>query len=119
LTFVHGLKQKRKKLDYKATPDIVVRYIISTKQYFVHDTLARTLHHSRHVVLREGKGYAASNTADKVFLNWHFYRAVVEEPKPTPTKKDSETTQPVYKQPTEFQMQKPLDYTPPDPLKPQ
>jgi len=35
LTFVHVPKEKRKKLDYRATPGIFVGYTISTKQYFV------------------------------------------------------------------------------------
>jgi len=35
LAFVHVPKEKRKKLDYRATPGIFVGYSISTKQYFV------------------------------------------------------------------------------------
>jgi hypothetical protein len=35
LAFVHVPKEKRKKLDYRATPAIFVVYIISTKQYFI------------------------------------------------------------------------------------
>jgi len=50
-----------------------------------------TLHRSSHVVFREGKGYTAPNDADEVILNEHFYRDFIEEPKPTPTKRKSET----------------------------
>jgi hypothetical protein len=35
LAFVHVPKEKRNKLDYRATPGIFVGYCISTKQYFV------------------------------------------------------------------------------------
>jgi hypothetical protein len=51
--FVHVSKEKRKKLDYRATPSIFVGYSILTKQYFVYDPLARTLHCSRTVVCRD------------------------------------------------------------------
>jgi len=44
LAFMHVQKEKRKKLDYRATPGIFVGYSISTKQYFVYDPLAKTLH---------------------------------------------------------------------------
>jgi len=59
--------------------------------------LARTLQRSRDVVFREGKRYTAPNAADEAILNEHFYRDVIEEPKPT------------EKQPTERQMEEPLD----------
>jgi hypothetical protein len=85
LAFVHVPKQKRKKLDYRATPSIFVGYSISTKQYFIYDPLARTLHHSRDMVFREGNWYTAPNAADNAILNQHFYRDVIEEPKPTET----------------------------------
>jgi hypothetical protein len=62
--------------------------------------LARTLHRSRDVVFREGKRYTAPNAADEAILNEHFYRDVIEEPKPTPTKKESETSQSIEKPPT-------------------
>jgi hypothetical protein len=52
------------------------------------------LHRSRDVVFREGKWCTALNAADEAILNEHFYRDVIEEPKPTPTKKESETSQP-------------------------
>jgi hypothetical protein len=71
--FVHVPKEKRKKLDYRATPSIFVGYSISTKQYFVYDPLARTLHRSRYVVFREGKWYTATNPTDGAILNEHFY----------------------------------------------
>jgi hypothetical protein len=117
LAFVHVLKEKRKKLDYTATPSIFVGYSISTKQYFVYDPLARTLHRSRDVVLRGGKRYTAPNAADEAILNEHFYRDVIVEP--TPTKKQSETSHPIEKQPTERQTEEPLDDdSPPDPPKP-
>jgi len=72
LAFVHVPKEKRKKLDYRATPGTFVGYSISTKQYFVYDPLARMLHLSQHRVFREGKGYTAPNAADEVFLNNQF-----------------------------------------------
>jgi len=111
LAFVHVPKEKRKKLDYRATPSIFVGYSISTTQYFVYDPLAKTLHRSRDIVFREGKRYTAPNAADKAILNEHFYRDVIEEPKPKPT--------PIGKQPTERQTEEPLDDDlPPDPPKP-
>jgi hypothetical protein len=124
LAFVHVPKEKRKKLNYRATPGIFVGYSISNKQYFVYDALARTLHRSRDVVYREGKRYTAPNAADEVILNEHFYRDVIEEPKPTPTMKESETSQSIEKPPTgdgnsEGQTEEPLDDdSPPDPPKP-
>ena len=78
LAFVHVPKEKRKKLDYRATPGIFVGYSISTKQYFVYDPLAKTLHRSRDVVFREGKRFTAPNAADEAILNEHFYRDVIE-----------------------------------------
>ena len=85
---------------------IFVVYSISTKQYFVYNTLARTLHRSRDVVFREGKHYITPNAAEEAILNKHFYREVIEEPKP------------IEKQPTERQTEEPLDDSPPDPPKP-
>jgi hypothetical protein len=52
-SFVHVSKEKRKKLDYRATPSIFDGYSVLTKQYFVCDPLARTLHCSRAVVCRD------------------------------------------------------------------
>jgi hypothetical protein len=118
LAFVHVPKEKRKNRHYKATPSIFVGYSISTKQYFVYDPLARTLHRSRDVVFRGGKRYIAPNAADEAILNEHFYRDVIEEPKPTHAKTESQTSQPIEKQPTEHQMEEPLDDSPPDPPKP-
>jgi len=94
LAFVHVLKGKRKKLDYRAATGILVGYSISTKQYLVYDPLAKTLYSSRDVVFREGKPYTAQNAADKAILNKHFYRDVILEPTPT---KQSETSQPIEK----------------------
>ena len=88
LAFVHVPKEKRKKLDCRATPGIFVGYSMSTKQYHVYDTLAKTLHRSRDVVFREGKRYTAPNAADEAILNEHFYRDVIVAPTPT---KQSET----------------------------
>jgi len=117
LAFVHLLKEKRKKLEYRATRGIFVGYSISTKQYFVYDPLATTLHSTRVVVFREGKRYTAPNAADEAILNEHFNRDVIVEP--TPTKKQSETSQPIEKQPTEHQTEEPLDHdSPPEPPKP-
>jgi len=107
LAFAHVPKEKRKKLDFRATPGIFVGYSISIKQYFVYDLLAKTLYRSRDVVFREGKRYSALNAADKAILNDHCYRDVIEQPKPT------------EKQPTEHQTEEPLDDdSPPDPPKP-
>ena len=105
LAFVHVPKEKRQKLDYRATPGIFVGYSISTKQYFVYDPLAKTLHRSQEMVSREGKRYTAPNTADEAILNQHFYRDVIEEPKPK--------SKPIKKQPTEHQMEESLDDNPP------
>jgi hypothetical protein len=118
LTFVHVSKDKRKKLDYRATPRIFVGYSISTKQYFVYNPVAATLHCSRDVVFREGTQYPAPNTANEAILNEHFYRDVIKEPKPkpTPTKKESETLQPTGDENSEHQMEESLDDDlPPDP----
>jgi hypothetical protein len=102
LAFIHVPKEKRKKLDYRATPDICLGYIISTRHSVVYDPLAKTLHRSRDVVLREGKGYTAVNAADEAILNAHVYRDVIEEPKPTkmlPTRDES----------SQLQTEEPLD----------
>jgi hypothetical protein len=107
LAFAHVPKEKRKKLDYSATHGKFVGYSISTKQYFAYNPLAKTLHHSRYVVFREQKRYTAPNAADEAILNEHFYRDVIVEP--TPTKKQSETSQPIEKQPTECEMEEILD----------
>jgi len=111
LAFIHVPKEKRQKLDFKATPDIFIGYSISTMQYFVYDPLAKTLHRSGDVVFREGKRYTAPDTADEAILNEHFYRDVIEEPKPKPT--------PIEKQPTERQTEESLDDDqPPEPPNP-
>jgi len=61
------------------------------------------------VVFREGKRYTAPNAADEGILNEHFYRDVIDEPKPKP----------IEKQPSERQTEEPLDDdSPPDPPKP-
>jgi len=114
LAFVHVPNEKRKKLDYRATPAIFVGYSISTKQYFVYDPLAKTLHRSRDVVFREGKRYTAPNAADEAILNKHFYRDVIEEPKHKPIE-----TQPTRDESSERQTEEPLDDDPPpDPPNP-
>jgi hypothetical protein len=82
LAFIHVPKEKRKKLVYRATPRIFVGYSISTKQYFVYDPLARTLRRPWDVVFRERMWYTAPNDACEVILNEHFYRDVIEVPKP-------------------------------------
>jgi len=106
LAFVHIPKEKRKKLNYRATPGIFVGYSLSTKQCFVYDPLAKKLHCSRDGVFRERKQYTAPNAADEAILNEHFYRDVIEEPTPS---KQSETSQPIEKQPTEHRIEEPLD----------
>jgi hypothetical protein len=104
---VHVPKEKRKKLDYRATPGIFVGYSIATKQYSVYDPLAKTLHRSRDVGFRDGKRYTAPNAADDAIFNEHFYRDVIEEPKSTET------------QPTERQTKESFeDDPPPEPPKP-
>jgi len=106
LGFVHVPKDKRKNLDYRATPGIFVCYSISTTQYFVYNPFAKTLDRSRDVVFREAKRYTAPNAADEAILNEHFNRDVIEIPKPT------------EKQPTERQTEESLDDNPPlDPPK--
>jgi len=112
LAFVHVPKEKRKKLDYRATPGIFVGYSISTTQYFVYDPLAKTLHRSRDVVFREVKRNTAPNAADNAILNEHFYRHIIEDPKPT-------EKQPTRDESSERQTEEPLDDdSPPDPPKP-
>ena len=83
LAFVHFPKDKRKMVDYRATPGIFVGYSISTKQYFSYDPRAKMLHRSRDVVIREGRRYTAPNAADQAIMNEHFLRVVIEDPKPT------------------------------------
>jgi hypothetical protein len=55
LAFVQVPNEKRKTLDYRATPGIFIRYSISTKQYFLYDPLDKTLPRFRDVVFRNGK----------------------------------------------------------------
>jgi hypothetical protein len=110
LEFVHVPKEIQKELDYRATHGIFIGYsIVTSRQYFVYNPLAKTIHRSRDVVVREGMRYTAPIAADKVILNEHFYRDVIEEPKPTPKEK----------QPTERETEETLDDdSPPDPPKP-
>ena len=111
LAFLHVPKEKRKWLDYRATSGIFVGYNISTKQYFIYDPLAKTLHCSRDVVFREGKRYTALNAADQAILNEHFYRDVIKEPKHT-------EKQPTRDESSERQTEESLDDSPPDAPKP-
>jgi len=83
LAFVNVLKEKRKKLDNRATPSIIVSCSISTNEYFVYDPLAWTLRLSRDVGFRSGKRYTAPKAADEGILNEHFHHDVVKEPKST------------------------------------
>jgi hypothetical protein len=109
--FVYVANEKQRILDYRATSGIYVGYSKYIKQYVVYDRLARTLHHSREVEFREWQRYTAPNAADLAFLNEHFYRDVIDEPKSKPT--------PLQKQQTKHQMEEPLDDdSPPDPPKP-
>jgi hypothetical protein len=64
-------------------------------QYFVYHSLAQMLELSRDGVFREGKQYTAPNAAGKAIMNEHFYRDVIVDP--TPTKNQSETSQPIEK----------------------
>jgi hypothetical protein len=92
LAFVNVPKEKRKMLDCRGHPDILVGYSISTKQYSIYDPLAKTLHCTQDVVFRERKRYTEPNAADEAILHEHLYRDVIEEPKPTekqPTRDES------------------------------
>jgi hypothetical protein len=102
LAFIHVQKEKRKKLDYRVSPAIVGGYSILTKQYFVYDPLARTLHCSQDVVFREGKQYSAPNATDEVILIEHFYRDIIQEPKPA-------EKQPTRDEKSEGHLEEPLD----------
>jgi hypothetical protein len=95
-----------------ATLSIFVGYSVSTKQNFVYDRSATTLHHSRDVVFRDGKRYTAPNAAGEAILNEHHYRDVIEEPKPTEVQPTSDENS---KGPTKELLD---DDSPPDPLKP-
>jgi hypothetical protein len=56
-------------MKYRATPAISMGYSIPTSRwYFVHNPLAKTLHRSRDVEFREGKLYTAPNAADEAIL---------------------------------------------------
>lgn len=79
LAFVHVPKEKRLKLDFRATPVIFVGYGASTKQYLVYDPLARALHRSRDVIFREDRWYKAPNAADQAILSEHFYREEISD----------------------------------------
>jgi hypothetical protein len=118
LAFIHVPKEKQKILDYRAMPGIFVGYSMSNKQYFIYAPLPRTLHRSRDVVFREGTRYTAPNAADEAILNEYFNRDVIEAPKPTPTNKESETSQATGDGNSECQTDEPLDDSPPDPPKP-
>ena len=64
------------------------------------------------MVFREGKRYTAPNAADDAILKAHFYRDVIEEPKPT-------EKQPTRDESSECQTEEPLDDdSPADPPKP-
>ena len=64
------------------------------------------------MVFREGKRYTAPNAADEAILNEHFYRDVIEDPKPTEKQPPRDTS-------SERQTEEPLDDdSPPDPPKP-
>jgi len=106
LAFVQVPKKKQKTLQYRATTGIFIGYSILTKQYSRYDPLAKMLHCSRDVVVREGKGYTAPKAAYDAILHKHFYRDVIDKPKPT------------EKQPTQRQKEEPLDDSPPHPPKP-
>jgi hypothetical protein len=89
---MHSLKQKRKKLDYQVTSGIFLGYSIWTKQYFIYDSLTKTLHRSRNVVLRGIKWYPALNCADEEIMNEHCYRDIIQKPKSTPKQPTSDET---------------------------
>jgi len=112
LAFLHVSNGKPNRLHYSATPGECVGYSISTKQYFIYNPLAKTLHCSWDVVFTEAKHYPAPNAADEAILNKHFYRDVIEERKPTEKK-------PTRDESSEGQTEEPLDDdSPPDDLKP-
>jgi hypothetical protein len=64
------------------------------------------------VVFREGKKYTAPNAVDEAILNEHFYRDVIEGPRPT-------EKQPTRDESPEHRTEEPLyDDSPHDPPKP-
>jgi len=96
LAFVHIPKEKRKTLDYRATPGILVGYSISNQQYLVYDPLAKALHRSRDVIFREDRRYTALNAADDAILSDHFFRdVIVPEESKEELKKQIDIPQPV------------------------
>jgi hypothetical protein len=68
-----------------------------------------TFHRSQDILFREGTQYTAPNAADNAIWNHHFYRHVIEEPKPTPTKKESETSHPTRDGYSKPQTEEPFD----------
>jgi hypothetical protein len=60
---------------------------------------------SRVVVFRARKWYAALTAAGEAISSKHFYGDVITGL--TPTKKQSETSQPIEKQSTKYQMNQP------------
>jgi hypothetical protein len=71
--------------------------------------LAKILLRFRELVFNEGKQYTTLNTADEAILHDYFYTDVTEKPKSTPTKKESETSQPTGDGNSKHQIEKPLD----------
>jgi len=100
LAFVHIPKEKRKKLDYRATLGIFVGYSISNQQYLVYDPLAKALHRSRDVIFREDRRYTAPNAADDAILSDRFFRdVIVPEESKEESKKQIDIPQPVASTP--------------------
>jgi len=62
---------------------MIVEYSQWTMQYFIYNLLAKTHHHSRDVVIGEGKLYTAPNAADEAILNEDIYRDVIKQPNRT------------------------------------
>jgi len=103
--------------DYRPTISIFVAHSILTQQYFIYDPMGKILHRSRDVVFGDGMWETAPNGADEAILNMLFYSDVIEEL--TPTKKPSQTWQPITQQLTERQTEVRWDNNSPlDPLHP-
>jgi len=65
------------------------------------------IHCSGVLVFGVGMRYTAPNAVDEAILNTHLYGDVIMQP--TPKKKESETSSPMEKQPTESHPESSLD----------
>jgi len=67
------------------------------------------LHHSTDALFIEVMQYTAPDAADEVIFNEHLFRDIIAQPKPTPTKKESETSKLTRDCNSKRQMEEPLD----------